>query len=69
MKLFKKQTPRAAPELYQAARENSTMLTLPNDASPFEKELFDRLRYAVPVIDAAIMKIVRLAGGFHLVCS
>lgn len=69
MKLFKKKTPRAAPELYPASRETGTMLTLPNNASPFEKELFDRLRYAVPVIDAAIMKIVRLAGGFHLVCS
>ena len=69
MKLFNKKTPRAAPELYQAARETSSMLTLPNDASPFEKELFDRLRYAVPVIDAAIMKIVRLTGGFRLISS
>lgn len=69
MKLFKKKTPRAAPELYQAARETETLFTLPNDTSPFEKELFDRLRYAVPVIDAAIMKIVRLTGGFHLISS
>lgn len=69
MKLFKKKTPRAAPELYQAARETETLFTLPNDTSPFEKELFDRLRYAVPVIDAAIMKIVRLTGGFRLICS
>lgn len=69
MKLFKKKTPRAAPELYQAAREQGSILTLPNDSSPFEKELFDRLRYAVPVIDAAIMKIVRLTGGFRLISS
>ena len=69
MKLFKKKTPRAAPELYQAARETETLFTLPNDTSPFEKELFDRLRYAVPVIDAAIMKIVRLTGGFRLTSS
>lgn len=69
MKLFKKKTPRAAPELYQAARETETLFTLPNDTSPFEKELFDRLRYAVPVIDAAIMKIVRLTGGFRLISS
>ena len=69
MRLFKKKTPRAAPELYQAAREADAALTLPNEVFSFEKELFDRLRYAVPVIDAAIMKIVRLTGGFRLVCS
>lgn len=69
MKLFKKKTPRAAPELYQAAREKNSVLSLPDDTFPFEKELFDRLRFAVPIIDAAIMKIVRLTGGFRLICS
>ncbi len=69
MKLFKKKTPRAESELYQAERQNGLLLTLPNDASPFEKELYDRLRYAVPVIDSAIMKIVRLTGGFQLISS
>lgn len=69
MKLFKKKTTRAEPELLQAERSADTMLTLPNNTEPFEKDLFDRLRYAVPVIDAAIMKIVRLTGGFRLVSS
>lgn len=69
MKIFKKKTPRAAPELLQAEREADTMLTLPANSTTFEKELFDRLRYAVPVIDAAIMKIVRLTGAFRLVSS
>lgn len=69
MKLFKKKTTRAEPELLQAERSADTMLMLPNNTEPFEKELFDRLRYAVPVIDAAIMKIVRLTGGFRLVSS
>lgn len=69
MRLFKKKTTRAEPEICQAERETGALLTLPNDAAPFEKELYDRLRFAVPVIDAAIMKIVRLTGGFRLISS
>lgn len=69
MKLFKKRARTISPELLQAERGASPMLTLPANPEPFEKELFDRLRYSVPVIDAAIMKIIRLAGGFKLICS
>lgn len=70
MKLFqKKKIPRAAPELYQAERSADSILTLPTVAESFEKELFDKLRYTVPIIDAAIMKIIRLAGGFRLLSS
>lgn len=69
MKLFKKKNTRAAPELALADRQSDTVLSLPPEAGPLEKELFDRLRYAVPVIDAALMKIIRLTGGFRLVCS
>lgn len=70
MKLFKKNNSknnRDAPELFLAEREADSFFDLPNTAAPFEKELFDRLRYAVPVIDAAITKIVRLTGGFSLI--
>lgn len=70
MKLFqKKKTPRAAPELFQPERGTDSVFTLPAVAEPFEKELFDKLRYAVPIIDAAIMKIIRLTGGFRLISS
>lgn len=34
-----------------------------------EFSLYDALRNAVPVIDAAINKIVRLTGGFNVLCS
>ncbi len=34
-----------------------------------EKQLYRSLRESVPVIDAAIYKIVRLVGGFHVTCS
>lgn len=72
MKLFRKKnekTPRVAPELFQAERETDSGFMLPMVAEPFEKELFDRLRYTVPIIDAAIMKIIRLTGGFRLISS
>lgn len=70
MKLFqKKKTPRALPELISAQRGCCESFSLPAAVQPFEKELYDRLRRAVPIIDAAIMKIIRLTGGFHVVCS
>lgn len=70
MKLFqKKNSPKAAPELVSAQRSCGESFTLPTAVQPFEKELYDRLRYAVPIIDAAIMKIIRLTGGFRVICS
>ena len=43
--------------------------TLPPTVEPYEKDLYDRLRCAVPIIDAAIMKMIRLTGGFRVICS
>lgn len=34
-----------------------------------QKLLFEQIREAVPIVDAAIGKIIRLVGGFHVVCS
>ncbi|MGN1481271.1 serine/threonine protein phosphatase [Porcipelethomonas sp.] len=34
----------------------------------WEKDLYDKLRFTVPVIDAAISKIVRLTGGYKIQC-
>jgi len=73
MKLFgrkKDERPaRAEPEIISPERMTAGGFTLPDTVEPFEKELFDRLRCSVPIIDAAIMKIIRLTGGFRLVCS
>ena len=72
MKLFRKKNqklPRAAPDLFQAERETGSVFMLPTVAEPFEKELFDKLRYTVPIIDAAVMKIIRLTGGFRLIST
>lgn len=70
MKLFKKKSaPRPVPELISTQRSGCGSFTLPAAIQPCEKELYDRLRCAVPIIDAAIMKIIRLTGGFHVKCS
>ncbi len=52
--------PRAAP-----AAEHLP-LSAPPPPSAQEWQLYDALRFSVPVIDAAIRKIVRLTGGFRL---
>ena len=69
MKLYRKKYGRAAPELVQASRTGEPELVLPPEPACFEKELYDRLRAAVPVIDAAIQKVIRLTGGFRLICE
>jgi hypothetical protein len=71
MKLFRKKRvpPPVRPELISAQRSGDSRLTLPPAIDYAEKGLYDRLRAAVPVIDAAIMKIIRLTGGFRVICS
>ncbi len=73
MKLFKKKEKPAStgyvPELFSAERCCGSSFSLPSAVTPMEKELYDRLRFAVPIVDAAIMKIVRLTGGFRVICS
>lgn len=36
---------------------------------PCEKGLYDALRRSVPLIDAALSKIVRLTGGYKVICG
>lgn len=42
-------------------------LILPDERADYR--LYDALREAVPIIDAAVTKTVRLTGGFKVVCS
>lgn len=74
MKLFRKSeknkaADRSVSALYQTQRSSDCNFTLPDRTGSEEKALYDRLRKAVPIIDAALMKIVRLTGGFRVVCS
>ncbi len=36
--------------------------------APLEGRLYEMLREAVPIIDAAIVKLIRLTGGFTVSC-
>ena len=38
-------------------------------AYAFEQDFYETLRSQVPILDACIGKIVRLVGGFKLVCE
>ena len=51
MKLFKRKSDRAAPLLVPSQHSPFTGFELPDTVEPFEKDLFDRLRYTVPVIE------------------
>lgn len=58
----------AEPVMVQTARASNTF----NEHSSVElneKLLYDNIRYAIPLIDASICKIVRLTGGFSITCS
>lgn len=65
----KKKETAVTPQLISAQRSQCGENLLPAAIEPYEKELYDRLRFAVPIIDAAIMKMIRLTGGFRVVCS
>lgn len=71
MKLFKhkRRITYTVPDIASADRCFMGRSSIPTVVDPLETELYDRLRYAVPVLDAAIMKIIRLTGGFRVVCS
>ena len=65
----KKKETAVTPQLVSAQRSPLGNVVLPSAVEPYEKEIYDRLRFAVPIIDAAIMKMIRLTGGFKVICS
>lgn len=68
IRLFRKTLPPLVPNTVQKARSSTTDFLLPRE-NKCEYALYDALREAVPIIDAAITKTVRLAGGFTVRCS
>lgn len=57
------------PILLQTGRQsNFNHLDIHNSVELNEKLLYDNIRYAIPLIDASISKIVRLSGGFSVTC-
>lgn len=69
---FRKKGRGTASAAVQTARSADTGYTVLDRYSPLmpqEMRLYDAMRESVPLIDAAIQKLVRLAGGFELNCS
>ncbi len=71
MGIFKKlsstKTAVSAPQTYK-----STPFDLLGNYTPLstmQNSLYRELREAIPIIDAAIYKIIRLTGGFHIECE
>lgn len=74
MRIFekRKKAAPAAPTIVQTAREQGHPFQSIRHYTPLaacENRLYDSLREAIPVIDAAIGKIVRLVGGCSVVCE
>lgn len=66
-----KRTPAPAAQAVQTAPAGTPFSALGGyvPLGPGERRLYDALREAVPVIDAAIDKIIRLTGGFTVRCE
>ncbi len=70
MGLFpKRRTKPAQDNILQSVPRSSDGFGNPAECPPVEHQLYLQLRSAIPVIDAAIGKLVRLSGGFHLECK
>lgn len=70
MKLFRKKSEKDSGFAVQSAvRENFNNALFDSGIDCCEKELYDKLRFTIPVIDAAIIKIIRLTGGFRVIAS
>ena len=70
MRLFSKRKDPRTPEVQTCATADRGIIPpLHNSDHPAEYRLYRALREKVPVIDAAIMKLVRLLGEFKIVCE
>jgi len=70
MKLFRKKSEKDSGFAVQSAVRENFMQAFPDSGiNCCEKELYDKLRFTVPIIDAAIIKIIRLTGGFKVKTS
>ena len=62
----KRKAPAGAAAVQPCRREGGWAESFPRPLRPPEAEVYEGLREAVPILDAAIQKIVRLSGGFRL---
>ncbi len=70
--IFRKKQPSAPSAVLQTARENNHPFGAISRYVPLAKPeyaLYDAMREAIPVIDAAISKTIALVGGFEIKCQ
>lgn len=71
MGIFKKlsaaKTAVSAPQTYK--KNPFSLLDSYTPLSSMQNRLYRELREAIPIVDAAIYKIIRLTGGFHIDCE
>ena len=65
MKFGKKKENPPLPQVYTASRE----LLQESPVQLYAYGLFDQVRRTVPIVDAAISKLIRLIGSFTVECS
>lgn len=71
MGIFKRRDNSFRPQVQLRSAESHPFGAI-NDYVPLrngEIKLYRAIREAVPVVDAAIIKIIRLTGGFQVVCK
>lgn len=69
--IFRKKQPTSSSAVLQTARDNSHPFGALSRYTPLlkpEYALYDAMREAIPVIDAAICKTIALVGGFEIKC-
>lgn len=72
MKSFKRKPKDSPTSVVQTARIQQSKFSLLDQYSPMlttQLRLYDTLREGIPIIDAAILKIIRLIGGYQLTCN
>lgn len=65
MKLFRKKETPVLPQVHTAAREQLSELPV----QLYAYGLFEKVRRSVPLVDAAVSKLIRLIGSFEVECS
>ena len=69
MRLFPKKKRSDEPTVQTCAAARSIIPPLFSASSPAAARLYKELRDSVPIIDAALMKLIRLLGSFSVICA
>ena len=69
MSLFSRDKPKTDNGIVIQSERSAPFIPYNFGTDIYEKNLYDSLRFSVPIIDAALSKIVRLTGGYSVKCD